>query len=147
MMKNVEFIEGGLAVDDRGKLAFCNALDMREIKRFYQVTNHNATFVRAWHGHKREDKYIFLGKGAALVATVRVDDWDHPNKDAHIERFVLSEMKPGVVYVPGGHAHGFKTLTADTQLMFFSTSTLEESLKDDFRFDAYFWNPWEITER
>lgn len=27
MMKNVEFIEGGLAVDDRGKLAFCNALN------------------------------------------------------------------------------------------------------------------------
>ena len=44
-------------------------------------------------------------------------------------------------------ANGFKTLTPDAKLMFFSTSTLEESQGDDIRFDAYYWNPWDVVER
>jgi dTDP-4-dehydrorhamnose 3,5-epimerase len=39
------------------------------------------------------------------------------------------------------------SLTDDTKIMFFSTSSLEESLNDDFRFDSRFWNPWEVEER
>jgi len=59
----------------------------------------------------------------------------------------LSDKDPGILYVPPGYAHGYKTLTSDTKVFFFSTSTLEDSVHDDFRFDPYYWNPWEITER
>jgi hypothetical protein len=31
--------------------------------------------------------------------------------------------------------------------MFFSTSTLEESLRDDIRFPARYWDPWQVEER
>lgn len=147
MTKKVEFLEGGLAVDDRGRVIFCNDFKMDGIKRFYQVSNHRAGFIRAWHGHKEEEKYIYVSQGSALIATVKVDDWETPDRDAQSERFVLSEMKPGILRVPGGYAHGFMTLTSDTNLIFFSTSSLESSLEDDFRFDAYTWNPWEISER
>ena len=31
--------------------------------------------------------------------------------------------------------------------MFFSTSTLDESLGDDIRFPARYWDPWQVDER
>jgi hypothetical protein len=39
------------------------------------------------------------------------------------------------------------TLTGDAKLIFFSTSTLEESLGDDVRFPARYWDPWHVDER
>ncbi|KKQ78586.1 MAG: hypothetical protein UT02_C0062G0007, partial [Parcubacteria group bacterium GW2011_GWC2_38_7] len=49
--------------------------------------------------------------------------------------------------IPQNFANGFMNLTDDTILVFFSTSTLEESKGDDIRYDAHYWNPWEIIER
>ena len=145
--KKVELIPGGIAVDDRGVLTFNNAFDMTEVKRFYQVVNHQSGFVRAWHGHRRESKYIYVAKGAALIASVRVEDWDNPDPDSPVERYVLSQQQPNVLFIPGGYAHGYKTLMQDTVVIFFSTSSLEESTQDDFRFDVDYWQAWEILER
>jgi dTDP-4-dehydrorhamnose 3,5-epimerase len=39
------------------------------------------------------------------------------------------------------------SLTADAKLMFFSTSTVEESRGDDYRYDARHWDPWQVEER
>ncbi len=140
-------LNGGLAVDDRGQVTFVNDFDFKDVKRFYMVSNHSAGFVRAWHAHKKEAKYVLVVKGAAVVGAVAVDDWDKPSKDTEVRRFVLSEKKPSVLYIPAGHANGFMSLTGDTQIMFFSTSTLEESLDDDFRYDARHWDIWSVEER
>jgi hypothetical protein len=39
------------------------------------------------------------------------------------------------------------SLTDDAQLLVFSTTTLQESLNDDFRFHARHWDPWTVEER
>jgi dTDP-4-dehydrorhamnose 3,5-epimerase len=39
------------------------------------------------------------------------------------------------------------TLTDDAKLLFFSTSTLEDSLGDDIRFNWDKWDIWEIERR
>lgn len=140
-------IEGGLAVDDRGELGFVNEFDMQAVRRFYTVCNHRAGLVRAWHAHKQEAKIVTVTAGAAIVAAVSIDDWDNPSKDLSVYRYVLSANRPAVVCLPQGHANGFMTLTEDTKLLFFSTASLEESQGDDFRYDAYYWNPWVIVER
>ena len=142
-----EQIEGGLAVDDRGQIQFCNNFDFKNIRRFYAVLNHEPNFVRAWHGHKKETKYVFVITGAVIVAAVKIDNWEKPNKNTAVQRFVLSEKKSCILKIPAGYANGFKTLTPDTKIIFFSTVTLEESLKDDYRFEAQYWNPWDIEER
>ena len=147
MNNNVKFIKGGISVDDRGELLFCNDFDMNEIKRFYQVSNHSSNFIRAWHAHKYESKYVFVISGAAILAGVKIDDWDNPDKDAEVERTVLTDKRPGVLFIPAGYAHGYKTLVADTKIMFFSTASLDKSIDDDYRYEAYYWNPWEIEER
>jgi len=139
--------KGGVAVDDRGEVGFVNEFDFADVKRFYTVQNHRQGFIRAWHGHKHEAKYVHLVAGAALVAAVRIDDWQTPAKKLDVQRFVLSAKSPAVLYIPAGYANGFMSLTADSKLMFFSTSTISESLNDDYRFEAHYWDPWQIEER
>ncbi len=140
-------LTGGLAVDDRGLVSFVNGFGFEGVKRFYAVANHSPGFVRAWHGHRHEAKYVYVSQGSALVCAVKVDDWNAPSPDLPVFRYVLSAAKPSVLFIPPGYANGFMSLTADAQLLFFSTLTVEESQDDDIRFDSRFWNPWEIIER
>jgi dTDP-4-dehydrorhamnose 3,5-epimerase-like enzyme len=146
-MSNPKLFKGGIAVDDRGSLSFVNDFDFSEVKRFYVVENHEQGFIRAWHGHKHESKYVFVVKGSALVGSVEVDHWEKPSKDCKIQRVILSEKSPSVYFIPEGYANGFMSLSDDLKIIFFSTSTLEESSDDDIRFDAKYWNIWDIEER
>ncbi len=140
-------MRGALAVDDRGEVGFVNDFSFQGVKRFYSITNHRSHFVRAWHGHRKEAKYVTAALGAAIVGAVKVDNWDNPSKDLPVERFVLSAKSPSVLLIPPGYANGFMSLTDDLKLMFFSTSTLEESAADDIRFDSRLWDIWQVTER
>ena len=146
-MQEPKLLEGGLAVDDRGELGFVNGFNFEGVKRFYSVVNHRAGFVRAWHGHKREAKYVMAVQGAALVGAVRIDDWANPSKGLQPARYVLSAHKPAALFIPAGYANGFMSLTGDAKLLFFSTSTLEESQGDDIRFDSRHWDIWSVAER
>lgn len=147
MTQDPVLLAGRQAIDDRGAVGFVNDFSFSGVKRFYTVENHAQGFVRAWHGHKRERKFCTAVKGALLVCCVEIDDWDRPSPGLPVRRFVLSERNPAVLEVPPGYANGFMSLTEDAKIMFFSTSTLEESLGDDFRFPARLWDPWRVEER
>lgn len=146
-MSELIHMQGGLAADDRGELCFVNDFNFADVKRFYSVKNHRQGFVRAWHAHRNEAKYVTVVEGAAIIAAVRIDDWDKPSKDLKVERRVLSAKKPSVLFIPAGYANGFMSLTEDARLMFFSTSTLADSLGDDIRYDSRYWDVWNIEER
>ena len=146
-MNNIKLINGGLSVDDRGVVSFVNDFSFNEVKRFYSVTNHRAQFVRAWHGHKREGKYVSVIQGSALIGAVKIDSWDSPSKNLEVSKYILSDKFPSILYIPPGYANGFMTLTKDTRLIFYSTSTLSESNGDDFRYDARLWDIWSVVER
>jgi dTDP-4-dehydrorhamnose 3,5-epimerase-like enzyme len=146
-MAKPELMQGGTSIDDRGELGFVNDFRFSNVKRFYTVRNHRQGFIRAWHAHKKEEKYVSVVQGAAVVAAVKIDRWENPSKDLEIHRFVLSAEKPSVLFIPAGYANGFMNLTADTKLLFFSTSTLEESQGDDIRYEAHYWDPWQVIER
>jgi dTDP-4-dehydrorhamnose 3,5-epimerase-like enzyme len=140
-------IKGGLGIDDRGEVGFVNDFDFQNVKRFYTLKNYRAGFVRAWHGHKKEGKFLHVSKGSAIIAAVQIDNWESPSKDLPIARYVVSEKQPSVLYIPPGYANGTMSLEDDTRIIIFSTSTLEESKGDDFRFHGRYWNPWEVEER
>ena len=38
-------------------------------------------------------------------------------------------------------------LKPQTKILVFSSSTLQESAKDDYRYPANYWNPWKIENR
>ena len=147
MSDQVKVFEGARAVDDRGELAFVNDFRFAGVKRFYMVSNHRAGFVRAWHAHRHEAKYVTVASGAAVFGAVKIDDWKNPSADLPVHRFVLSASRPQVIHVPAGYANGFMSLTEDLKMLFYSTSTLEESQGDDVRFDARHWDIWNVLER
>jgi dTDP-4-dehydrorhamnose 3,5-epimerase len=146
-MEQPKLFAGNLAVDDRGEVGFINEFDFSGVKRFYTVSNHRLGFVRAWHGHKHEAKYVTVVQGAAMIAAVCVTEWENPSRDEPVCRYVLSAHRPAVLFIPSGYCHGFMSLTPDAKLVFFSTATLEESRNDDYRFPARYWDVWQVDER
>jgi dTDP-4-dehydrorhamnose 3,5-epimerase len=138
----ITFLRGGLAFDDRGSVSFVNEFPFRDFRRFYTIKNQAPGFVRAWHGHQTEYKAYFVTSGQVVVGAVKVDDWTNPSPDLEVHTQVMSVTNPGILFIPGGYANGFKSLTDDAQVLLFSNFSLEESLDDDIRFDPKFWNPW-----
>lgn len=156
-MKDPKVISGGIATDDRGSVTFVNDFDFSGVKRFYQVQNHRRGFIRAWHGHQKEAKYVYVPTGSALVGAVPVPDYVYMDEmggdvevipgDKRPEKFILSSKSPKVLHIPAGYCNGFMTLEENTIVQFFSTSTLEESLGDDVRFDFDKWDIWKEDYR
>lgn len=144
-----QIIQGGIAIDDRGQIIFANDFNFadRGVKRFYAVSNHEVGFIRAWHYHKKEAKYAVVLSGAALVGVVWVEDIGNPQPDMEMNKVVLSGKNQKIFYIPAGYANGFKSLEPNTTIIFFSTSTLQESQGDDFRIKWDFWNIWDKDYR
>lgn len=140
MSDSPHIIQGGVAVDDRGSVRFVNDFNFSDVKRFYQVQNHRQGFIRAWHGHRHEAKYVYVASGSALIGAANMET-------QVVHKFVLSSQSPKVLYIPAGFANGFKTLEENTIILFFSTSDLNASLNDDIRFDYDKWNIWEEDYR
>jgi len=130
-------IAGDSHIDERGTLRFINGFDLKGVKRFYQVENHRQGFIRAWHGHRHEEKYMYLSSGSAYVGVVQL-------ATEELQKFVLSAEKPRILHIPANTAHGFMNLEENTKIIFFSTATLEESKQDDLRFPWDKWNIWDI---
>ncbi|HLD98937.1 MAG TPA: dTDP-4-dehydrorhamnose 3,5-epimerase family protein [Bdellovibrionota bacterium] len=149
MIGDIQVFEGGLAVDDRGTVSFVNGFDFTQVKRFYKIENFSKNVVRAFHGHLKEGKYVFVVSGSIIFAAVPMTDTKTPDKNAKVQRFVLSSRKPSIVYIPPGYANGFRILEENSQIIFFSTSTLEQSKGDDYRFPADYWGQqvWEVENR
>lgn len=146
---NLTVINGDLFVDDRGVLRFVNDFDFSSVKRFYQVENVGLDVIRAFHGHQKEGKYVYVARGSVIFCAVKLDNLENPSKFVPVERFILSDKKPQIIYVPPMHANGFRALEKDTQVIFFSTSTLEESRGDDYRFPVDYWGDhiWRTENR
>lgn len=138
-MSELEIIKGGISVDERGKVSFVNGFNFQNIKRFYIVENSSLDIVRAFHGHLKEAKYVFVFSGSALVSVVKINHTTNPDRNAEVHQFILSEKEPNILYIPPGYANGFKSLEKNTKVIFFSTSFLEESKNDDFRFPYDYW--------
>ena len=136
-----------ITADDRGRVYFVNEFDPGASKRLYIVENFAVGTVRAWHAHKKERKWVMALTGAVLAACVKIDDWDSPSPDTEVQRFVLDAAQPSVLEVPSGYANGAMSLVPGTKIAYFSDADLSQSLDDDYRFPARFWDPWKVEER
>ena len=137
--KNPEIIKGGVATDERGAVYFCNDFLFKNIKRFYVLENASEKVIRAFHGHMKEEKYMFVVAGSAIVCAVEIDNVESPGKENKVYKFNLSSKEPVVLQIPAGFANGSRFLEEDTKLVVFSTSSVEESKGDDYRFPADYW--------
>ena len=63
-------------------------------------------------------------------------------KTEEVKKYILSSKSPKILWIPPGFYNGFKSLEDGTKIMFFSTTTLEETLGDDIRKDFDKWDIW-----
>ena len=138
-MMDVEMIEGGLHVDERGVVAFCNDFDVSQADRFYTVRSHCTNQIRGWVGHRVEQKWFIAFSGTIIIAVVQPDDWQSPSRDIVPKKFLLSCLKPSVLHVPPGHATASVMLTSNAHLGIFSTGKIKDAAGDDYRFDTRMW--------
>ena len=136
---NAKIIDGGISVDDRGTVRFVNDFDFHKIKRFYQVDNFSKHTIRAFHGHKKEAKYVYVSSGSILICLVSIKGGKNNVKNNTVERYVLSSKKPQILYIPENYANGFKALENNTSVIFYSTKLLKESARDDIRYPFDYW--------
>jgi dTDP-4-dehydrorhamnose 3,5-epimerase-like enzyme len=141
-MEEIVIIQGGNYVDARGKLIFFNDFDMKNVRRFYVIEHPDSSIIRAWQGHKKEEKWLYVMKGSFKVVLVKPDDWDNPSLDLEPTEFILRAKANQVLYIPGNFANGLKALEPESRIMVFSSFTVEESSRDNYRFDKEQWYEW-----
>lgn len=149
MASKIRVYNGDNCIDERGVLSFINEFTFNEVKRFYQVNNYSTSTIRAFHGHKKEAKYVYVTRGTVLICIVHLTNYKNPSKKVKVERYVLSVTKPRILYIPPGYANGFRCLEKDSQIQFFSTLSLKKSQKDDYRFPFDYWGKdiWKVKNR
>jgi dTDP-4-dehydrorhamnose 3,5-epimerase-like enzyme len=145
-MVTPECITLKVSSDDRGYFVpITNALPeeiTKAIKRVYVVGNFGKGVIRGFHYHEKEIKVFFIAKGSSKFVAINKNN----PEDKHI--FVTSDRNPQLIIIPPGYANGWMSLEEDTILMCVSTSTFEESIKDDLRFDPYTWGDvWSVKGR
>jgi dTDP-4-dehydrorhamnose 3,5-epimerase len=137
-----QIIQGGTHEDARGKLTFFNDFDLKEVKRFYVIEHPDTEVVRAWQGHKIEQKWFYVLEGSFKVVLVKPDNWDHSSKILSQNEFILKAAENQVLHIPGGFVNGFKALEANSKMMVFSDFAINDAGSDDFRFDKRLWYDW-----
>lgn len=146
MIRKPEVLDLKRFVDDRGLLDQIYNSDLPfEIKRIYLIAPSKG-IKRGMHGHKNEWKafYVSIGSAKFVCATLK------PPKDiVQPSAFTLSSKKPSILFVPPGYFNGFMALENNTQILGLSSSTLKESLDDDYRqpWDSFGKEIWETENR
>ena len=138
-----DIIEGGKFEDGRGMLIYFNEFDMKGVRRFYVISHPDTSIVRAWQGHKKEQKWFYVLKGSFKVVLVKPDNWENPSTDLNPDEFILKAEANHVLYIPGNYANGLKALEPESRIMVFSSFTVDESSKDNYRFRQDMWYDWE----
>ena len=129
---------------------------LNNVKRAYLINDSQKGVIRGFHYHEYETKYFTIVRGAAKFVTM--GGWFDKDggfcfkDDEEPAAFTLTERKSQLLVVPPKFCNGWVSLTEDSCLIAFSSSTFEESINDDRRikpsyFEPYFGNLWNVGGR
>jgi dTDP-4-dehydrorhamnose 3,5-epimerase-like enzyme len=131
---------GDSKTDSRGSLFYNNDFDASVIKRIYMIENQNTDFVRAWQGHKIEQRWFSAVYGSFEIKLIEIDLWDKPNPYLDCETFQLNSGSLDILHIPSGFVTSIKALEENSRLLLFSDYFFNE-VSDEYRFDLnYFEN-------
>lgn len=133
-------IQGGNFADQRGEVAFVNDFSFADIKRFYTICNSAEKPLRAWQGHKLDQKNFYCTAGSFRIFYVKIDNWENPSKNLEVQSCVLSSSESKILVIPPGFANAILAIEQDSKLISFCTLALDEVALDDVRFEANTWS-------
>ena len=128
-------IKGGKHSDNRGRVIFNNDFHALGIKRIYTLENINAQFIRAWQGHKIEQRWFTSVAGSFKIKLIRLDNWDSPSKNLPVLEFTLTDETLDVLHVPANFVSSIQALEENSKLLVFADYDLGE-IADEYRFPS-----------
>lgn len=126
-------IEGNCYIDQRGKLFYNNDFDTSSIKRIYMIENINIDFIRAWQGHKIEQRWFSVLQGSFEIQLIAIDDWEKPTINLQRHKFILNTDKLSVLHIPRGYVSSIQALKEASKLLVMADYLLGE-IDDEFRY-------------
>jgi dTDP-4-dehydrorhamnose 3,5-epimerase-like enzyme len=136
--------EGSSFTDNRGTLRFVNEKVPGNYRRFYLMTHTDTTVIRAWQGHRQEEKAFYTICGNFVIAIVHPASFDEPGDDEIPEFFRLTQENNSFLRVPGGCYTGIKALTSNSTLLVLSAFDFAGSKADDYRQPSHKWVDWSL---
>jgi len=130
-----EIIKGGSYTDSRGTLSYNNDLDASQVKRVYVIENKNTKVIRAWKGHKIEQRWFSAVIGSFKIQLIKIDHWQNPFKNLEKLTFVISANNLEVLHVPQGYVSSIQALEEGAKLLVMANYLLDE-IKDEFSYDS-----------
>ncbi|MEO6731746.1 MAG: sugar epimerase [Ferruginibacter sp.] len=131
-------IDGGRYSDERGCLLFNNNFDAALIKRVYLIENKDVDFIRAWQGHRIEQRWLSSVQGSFIIQLIAIDNWDTPSKILEPVTFILNGKKMDVLHIPPNYVSSIKALEPGSKLLVMADYLLGE-VKDEYRFEVDFF--------
>lgn len=133
-----KIIKGDSHTDSRGILTYNNDFDASEIKRIYVIENLNVNFIRAWQGHKIEQRWFSAIQGSFKIRLITIDNWENPSKDLKVFEYILKSEKLDFLNIPKGNVSSIQSLEEESKLLIMSDYLMGE-VKDEYRFaEDYF---------
>ncbi len=126
-------ISGNCHQDQRGQLYYNNDFDTTCIKRIYVIENHSVDFIRAWQGHKIEQRWFSAVQGRFKIQLIAVDNWDIPSENLPRIEYHLHSEKLDILHIPAGYISSIQALEENSKLVVMADYQLGE-LNDEFRF-------------
>jgi len=119
--------------DQRGTVRFNNDFHPKDIKRIYTIENAGTDFIRAWQGHRIEQRWFSPINGSFRIKLIKVDFWDQPSEVLPVMEFNLKSENLDVLHVPPGFISSIQAMEEDSKLLVFADYHLGE-IQDEYRF-------------
>jgi dTDP-4-dehydrorhamnose 3,5-epimerase-like enzyme len=134
-----KIIQGHAHSDYRGTLFCNNDFNAKDVKRFYIIENNDIQFIRAWRGHKIEQRWFSVAQGSFKIELIEIDDWKNPSKNLLPYTFELKSTKLNILHIPRGFITSIQSLEENSKLLVMADYLLGE-IKDEYRYEADYFS-------
>ncbi|WP_153845408.1 MULTISPECIES: WxcM-like domain-containing protein [Sphingobacterium] len=140
-MNKISIIQGGSANDERGQIRFVNDFDMALVQRFYLIKNIDTELIRGWRGHRIEQRWFYVLSGSFSVNFIKINNWESPDPNLHVERIILKSSEMQILHVPSGFCTAFRALDINSELLVYADYPIAHAALDDYTWPlSYFKN-------
>ena len=96
--------------------------------------------VRAWQGHKIEQRWFSAINGSFKIGLIKIDNWENPAKNLKKLIYIINSDTLEVLHVPKGYVSSIQAMEVGSKLLVMADYLLGE-INDEYRYDAnYFKN-------
>lgn len=130
---NPSLIKGSCYQDQRGVVQYNNDFDASSCKRIYIIENNSVAILRAWQGHRVEQRWFSAIQGSFLIQLIGVDNWETPSINLPKLEYTLTATTLDILHIPAGYISSIQALEENSKLVVMADHQLGE-IDDEYRY-------------